>query len=56
MGILVFKWLIARRLYKSFGDKGLITLVFTFLHVLMFPISATVGDTIATMLQTKTGP
>jgi hypothetical protein len=24
MGILIFKWLTARRLYKSFGVKGLI--------------------------------
>jgi hypothetical protein len=23
MGILIFKWLTARRLYKSFGVKGL---------------------------------
>jgi hypothetical protein len=38
LGILIFKWLTARRLYKSFGVKGLIIivpLIYPFLHSLI---------------------
>jgi hypothetical protein len=32
LGILIFKWLTARRLYKSFGVKGLILSTYVWIH------------------------
>jgi hypothetical protein len=34
LGILIFKGLTARRLYKSFGAKGLIPLIFGYVHAI----------------------